>query len=499
VTAPISGPGLGGLSNPAATLLRLVGEAPVGVVVWRLTDEADDASLVLVLANAMAERYLSRPLQGELERRFSEVFPTVPHDRRKRYADVVRTGVTYATTTRSVVTGIEEAYTISAAAIGERCVAIYFENLGAQRRTEERALEANRFLDSIIENLPNMIFVKDAEHLRFERFNKAGEDLLGLPREQLIGKSDYDFFPKDQADAFIADDQLTLRAGTIKDIPEEPIQTANGLRWLHTRKVPILDSQGRPKFLLGISEDITERRDADAQLLAAKEAAETANRELEAFSYSVAHDLRAPLRAVDGFSQALIEDFGGSLGQEAAGYLQRIRRAATRMGELIDDLLQLSRVTRAELNRHRVDVSAMVESVAANLRPAQAERKVDVRVQPGVVADADARLLRIALENLMSNAHKFSGRRPDASIEFGTSEHQGSVAYFVRDNGVGFDMAHARRLFSAFERLHPRDFEGSGIGLAIVQRIVSRHGGRVWAESAVDRGATFYFTLGQTK
>ena len=500
MSAPGSGALPGGLSEPTTTLLRVVREAPMGVIVWRLADVDDDSSLILVIANTMAERYVSRKLDEHLGRRFSDVFPGVPDERRKQYADAIRTGVGYEAIALSSVSGTEESYAMKAVPLGDRCLAIYFENLGAQRRAEERALEANRFLDSIIENLPNMVFVKDAEHLRFERFNKAGEDLLGLSRDALIGKSDYDFFPKDQADAFISADRETLRLGAIKDIPEEPIQTASGARWLHTRKVPIVGGDGRPRFLLGISEDITERRAADAQIRAAKEAAEAANHELESFSYSVAHDLRAPLRAIDGFSQALLEDFGDSLGKEAGGYLQRIRRAATRMGELIDDLLQLSRVTRAELNRSRVDVSAMAESVLSDLCAAQPERTIDARIEPGLVVDADPRLLRIALENLLGNAFKFTSRRPDAVIEIGTvdsAEGRGDPAYFVRDNGVGFDMAHAKKLFYAFERLHPRDFEGSGIGLAIVQRIVARHGGRIWADSAVDRGATFHFTLGQ--
>ena len=480
-------------------LLRLLDKAPIGFVIWRLGDPSDDASLELVFANSGAERFLDQTLGTKLGMRFSELFPTVPVERRKMYADVVRKDAPLRTMVESDVSGRKETYSLVAEPLGEGCVGISFENLDAQRRAEEAALEANRFLDSIIEYLPNMVFVKDAAELRFVRFNKAGEELLGLSRDALLGKSDYDFFPAEQADFFIAADRETLQSGAIKDIPEEPIQTGSGQRWLHTKKVPIWAPTGEPKYLLGISQDITARRRADAELRAAKEAVETANRELEAFSYSVAHDLRQPLRAIDGFSQALAEDHAAGLPQEARDYLQRIRRAARRMGELIDDLLKLSQVTRAEIVRSRVNVTEMVAAIVSNLKAAQTAREVTVKMQPGLTASADARLLRIALENLLANAFKFTSRKEHANIEFGAEQDDGELALFVRDDGVGFDMAHARKLFNAFERLHPNDFEGTGIGLAIVNRIAQKHGGRVWAESAVDRGATFYFTIGGEK
>jgi PAS domain S-box-containing protein len=477
-------------------MARLIEGAPVGFVVLRLVEESNDDSLEVVLGNSVAGRYVGKELGTEIGKRFTEVFPAVPPERRRLYADVARGGPAYEGMVRAKVGDVDETFTIKAIGLGDACVGVYFENVDAQRRAEAEALNLTRFLDSIIENLPSMIFLKDALHLRFERFNKAGEDLLGLTRDQLLGKSDYDFFPKEQADFFVEADRETLRSKAVKDIPEEPIQTAHGQRWLHTKKVPIVDPDGRATYLLGISEDITDRRRAEAELRAANEAAEAANRELEAFSYSVAHDLRAPLRSIDGFSQAILEDHLETLAPEAADYLQRIVRAAKRMSEIIDDLLQLSRVTRAELRRAEVDVSTMVESVARELCAAHVERAIDTVVQPGMVAAADARLLRIAFENLIGNAFKFTGKQPRARIELGTTTQDGDVAYFVRDDGVGFDMSHAKRLFGAFERLHAKDYEGNGVGLAIVQRIVARHGGRVWAESTPGQGATFYFTLG---
>ena len=245
--------------------------------------------------------------------------------------------------------------------------------------------------------------------------------------------------------------------------------------------------------------DISHQIEQQAALRRANEAAEAANRELEAFSYSVAHDLRAPLRSIDGFSQALLEDYGDRLDDEGQAHLRRVRAAAQRMAQLIDDLLGLSRVTRSELHRTDVDVSAMAAEIADRLQKSQPARAADIRITPGLRARADARLLGVALENLLANAWKFTARAPSAHIEVGRTEVEGAPAFFVRDNGAGFDMHYAGKLFSAFQRLHNKaEFDGTGIGLATVQRIVRRHGGRVWAEGVVDRGATFWFTLPAT-
>jgi PAS domain S-box-containing protein len=366
------------------------------------------------------------------------------------------------------------------------------------RRAEQDVARANRFLDAIIENIPDMVFVKEAAGLTFTRFNRAGEELLGVARDALMGKSDYDFFPRNEAEFFIQKDRETLAGKTLVDIPEEPIQTSNGKRWLHTKKVPILDHEGTPVYLLGISQDITERREAERQLIEAKEAVEAANLELEAFSYSVAHDLRSPLRAIDGFSQALLEDYGSTLEGDGREYLQRVRGAAQHMAELIDDLLTLSRVTRAEMRRDRVDLSELARGVVARLQTIAPERRVQIVIPDGLGASGDAGLLGVVLENLLGNAWKFTSKRKEARIELGVTEHEGAKAFFVRDDGAGFDMAYAARLFGVFQRLHHvSEFEGTGIGLATVQRIVKRHGGRVWATGEIGQGATFYFTLAE--
>lgn len=222
---------------------------------------------------------------------------------------------------------------------------------------------------------------------------------------------------------------------------------------------------------------------------------EATNRELEAFSYSVSHDLRAPLRTIDGFSLALQEDYAEAVDATGRDYINRVRTGVQRMGQLIDSLLQLSRITRAEVTREPVDVAHVAEIVAANLQEENRDRSIHFHVSPGPPANADPKLVQVALENLLGNAVKFTGRKEVAEIQFGWDE--AASAWRVHDNGAGFDMHYADKLFNAFNRLHgDRDFKGSGIGLATVARVVRRHGGRIWADSVVDHGATFWFTLG---
>jgi signal transduction histidine kinase len=230
---------------------------------------------------------------------------------------------------------------------------------------------------------------------------------------------------------------------------------------------------------------------------AAEGALRLSNRELEAFSYSVAHDLRAPLRGINGFSHALVEDYGAQLDQAAKDYLERIATSASRMGETIDALLSLARVARTEMRRERVDVTALARAVMKQLQSAQPDRAVDFVAADGIAAHGDPHLLRAVLENLLGNAWKFTTRTAAPAITVGAESRDEETVYFVRDNGAGFDEAHASKMFSPFQRMHSAaEFPGTGIGLATVQRIVTRHGGRIWAESSVGHGATFFFTLG---
>ncbi len=276
----------------------------------------------------------------------------------------------------------------------------------------------------------------------------------------------------------------------------------------------LIDVAGRPAGRITLCRDITRLKaaeqaqqrqideirhlndDLESRVSQRTAALEAANRELEAFSYSVSHDLRSPLRALDGFSQVLEEDYRAQLGPDGADYLRRIRKASQRMGDLIDDLLDLSRISRSQVKRAPIDLAALARQMFDELQDAEPQRRIACEIAPNLAVQADPGLVRVLLDNLLRNAWKFTRETPDARIEIGRAERDGKSMFFVRDNGVGFDMDHAGRLFSPFNRLHAVErFEGSGIGLAIVQRIAQLHGGNVLAESAPERGATFYFTL----
>lgn len=337
--------------------------------------------------------------------------------------------------------------------------------------------------------------------------NDAIVQIFGFSREEVRAKrSFFDNVAPEERE--VLQDRLKRRLAGLggPDHYETVVLHKDGSRRHVEVSVKPLDSPDGLR-LVALVRDITERKrareqiqklNAELELRVRHRTAEleAANKELEAFSSSVSHDLRAPLRTIDGFSQALLEDHTAQLNEEGRHLLERVRHGTQHMAELIDDLLALSRVTRSELRRERVDLSALADSILLRFRQETPQRVVETQVSPNLVAECDLALIRVALENLLNNAWKFTSRQPKARIEFGAEPKGNETVYFVRDNGAGFDMAHSSKLFIPFERLHKAtEFEGTGIGLATVQRIILRHGGRVWAEGVVNKGAALYFTL----
>ena len=352
-------------------------------------------------------------------------------------------------------------------------------------------IESEEKLRAILAGIGDLITVQNKD-LDIIWVNQPIIDLYG----DVIGKKCYEVYKRSTepcSDCYI---ETVLNEGTML-LAERPIVMPDGkLRHNLLSSSPVRDEAGNIVAMLEIVKDITERKQLEEDLKRKTVELEALNKELESFSYSVSHDLRAPLRSIDGFSQALLEDYAEILNTQGKDYLQRVRTATQRMAEIIDALLELSRVIRSKIRFEQVDLSQMAQKIARELQERQPERQVNFVITPGLIANGDARLLKLVLENLLGNAWKFTGKQPHAKIEFGFMGSTGESVYFVRDNGAGFDKAYADKLFSAFRRLHSADeFSGIGIGLATVKRIIHRHGGRVWAEGEVGKGATFYFTL----
>jgi PAS domain S-box-containing protein len=380
------------------------------------------------------------------------------------------------------------------ATVGGRLALAIIRDTTERKRIEKRLRESEGRFRALIQNALDIIMVTDADGT-IGYLSPSVERTLGYRPEEMLGTNTGDYVhPDDLEKGFKELAEALAKPGVHPVAVETRVRHKDGTwRWLEGIANNLLEDPN-VRGLVFNHRDVTGRKQAEREL--ARRAAELAssNAELEQFAYSIAHDLRAPLRGISGFSQVLLEDYADELDERGRDYLRRVMTVGQRMSRLIDGLLELSHVTRAEIRYEMVDLSGLVESIAEELKLSDPERRVQFLIEKGLVAEGDRRLLRVALKNLLSNAWKFTEER--ARIEFGAAKQKGEPAFFVRDDGVGFDMAYADKLFGVFQRLHsPDEFEGTGIGLAMAARIVQRHGGRIWAEGELGRGATIYFTL----
>lgn len=361
-------------------------------------------------------------------------------------------------------------------------------------------------LTALIETTNTPIIGVDLE-CRVNVWNQAVAALTGLSAEKVIGTPFLEHVSEDDVSSVNTEMLSTLDGSDVLDFEFALLTASNERKDLIVNCAPRRNADGDIIGAIAVALDITARKEADLEIRNLNENLEkrveertsqlrSAVSELESFSYSVSHDLRSPLRTIDGFSLALMQDYEDILDEDGRDFLHRIRNATQRMGNLIDDMLSLSRVGRAEMFIEPVSLTAIVSESASILRSEDSQRDVELIIQDDVVVTGDERLLGIVMDNLMRNAWKFTSRHDSARIEFGSTQVNGDTAYFVRDDGAGFDMEFVNKLFMPFQRLHGRDeFQGTGVGLATIKRIIDRHGGRVWAEAEVEKGATIYFTL----
>jgi PAS domain S-box-containing protein len=364
-------------------------------------------------------------------------------------------------------------------------------------------------LRTLIDNLPDSIYVKDLQGRKIMT-NRADLEFLGFESEdQVLGKTDREILLEKFTPELHANDLTVIQSGQPLINQEEFLTGVNQqARWLLTSKIPLKDEEGKITGLVGIGRDITARKQSEEEIrrlnaeleqrvLERTRQLEEANHDLESYSYSVSHDLRAPLRAIDGFVKVLWEEYSLSMDSVALKYLVRIRDNSAKMGKLIDDLLKFSRVGQEQVNKEMVDLPSLIHEVYDELyEECGSTRNINLSIDELPQVEGDKVLLRQVFTNLLSNAIKYTSKGDQAEIGVGTIRQNGEIVFFIHDNGVGFDMTYADKLFGVFQRLHREsEFEGTGVGLAIVKRIIEKHGGRIWAESEVDKGSTFYFTI----
>jgi PAS domain S-box-containing protein len=362
-----------------------------------------------------------------------------------------------------------------------------WKELEVIKQSEDAARE---YAESVINTVREPLIVLDQD-LRVVTASRSFYEVFKVNPEETVGQLIYDLGNKQWDIPKLREllETILPEKATFDNYEVEHDFADIGRRIMLLNARQIERASGKERIILLAIEDITERKEIEAGL-------EKAHEELESFAYSVSHDLRAPLRGIDGWSLALLEDYKDKLGEQGRQYIDLVRSETQIMGRLIDDLLMFSRQNRAEMNQRHLDMTAMAQAIISRLQQQNPTLQADFIIQPGLKALGDNNLIEIALKNLLDNAAKFSSKSSRAVIEFGQVEKEGRKTFFVHDNGVGFDMAYSNKLFGVFQRLHKAsEFPGTGIGLASVQRIINRHGGRIWAEAKVNEGATFYFTL----
>jgi len=390
----------------------------------------------------------------------------------------------------------------------EEALIFVVHDITERKKTEKLIAYERNMLRTLIDTIPDLVYVKDTE-CRNVISNKAASDLMGISIEYMLGKTDQELHLGDTARNFYNDEINLIQTGKPVINKEERILDKNGNEVIiQTTKLPLRDTNGVIQGLVGTGHIITEQKKAENEIKKLNEDLEKKveertlklqelNKELEAFAYSVSHDLRAPLRHIDGFVRLMYSNIAAPP-ENIKSYFEKITGASKRMSGMIDELLTFSRLGRKELALAPVDLNMMVKEVIEQFKPDILQRNIVWEINPLPVVSGDRNLLRIAFDNLISNAIKYTSKIPGARIEIGSNtDDSNNVIIYINDNGAGFDMAYASKLFGAFQRLHKlSDFPGTGVGLATVQRIIHRHGGRVWAEAEIDKGAAFYFTIG---
>ncbi|CAG1009420.1 Phytochrome-like protein cph1 [Anaerolineales bacterium] len=497
---------------------RMNQNSPIGMHFYSL-DEYDQ--LIFAGANPAADMLLETDNSQFVGKSIDEAFPLLMETEvPQRYRDAAAGGIPWSTeqisyTDRQIIGAFE----VKAFQTTPRNMVAMFADITARKKAEEALRESEALYRKAIE-VSSAVPYRQSYHANGVA---VSYDFIGEGIRQITG-----YGPEEFDEPLW--DSLTEERILLEELAEYPFDEAvervrsglnpvwkcehrirardGSIHWVFEAAVELRDQNGVSHGSIGLFQDITARKQAEEKILNLNAELEqrvrertaqleTTNKELEAFSYSVSHDLRAPLRGIDGWSQALLEDYSDQLDEQGRQYIERVRSETQRMGRLIDDMLRLSRLTRAEMSRQEVDLSDLARTIAEQLKQNAPHRQMEFRIESGLTAEGDANLLEAVLSNLLGNAFKFTGKRADALIEFGQIELEGRRVFFVRDNGAGFDMAYAQKLFGAFQRMHKSsEFPGTGVGLAIVQRIVHRHGGRLWAEAEPGRGAVFYFTLG---